>query len=62
MSNSIFGLVIVGYNVPSMMCVHSVKGFPVYPGLQEQTGLCFITLQKVLTPQDPGQGSMHCSF
>lgn len=47
-------------NLPSIIGMHSVNGSPVYPGLQTHTGLCLITLQRVLTPQDPGQGSLHC--
>lgn len=39
-----------------------MKGSPVYPEIQIQTGECFTTVQVVLDPQDPGQGSLHFSF
>ena len=41
---------------------HPVKGSPVYPDTQTQTGECLRTVHVVLEPQDPGQGSLHFSF
>lgn len=38
------------------------KGSPVKPTLQEHTGLCLITVQSELMPQDPSQGFEHLSF
>jgi hypothetical protein len=41
---------------------HPVNGSPVYPEIQRQIGECLTTVQVVLDPQDPGQGSLHFSF
>lgn len=39
-----------------------VKGSPVYPSGQTQIGVWFITEQRALNPQEPGQGSLHFSL
>lgn len=39
-----------------------MNGSPVYPAIQTQTGECLTTVQVVLEPQEPGQGSLHFSF
>lgn len=40
----------------------TVNGSPVKPFLQEQIGLCLMTLQFEFLPQEPGQGSWHFWF
>ena len=37
-----------------------LKGSPMYPRRQVQTGLWLITLHSALNPQTPGQGSTQC--
>lgn len=41
---------------------HLRNGSPVYPELQLQTGLWFMTLHCAFSPQLPGQGSTHFLF
>lgn len=42
--------------------MHLIWASPSYPGVQEQTGICLITLQIAFSPQAPGQGSIQRSF
>lgn len=39
--------------------MHWTKASPVYPGLHAQFGVCDTTRHRALTPQEPGQGSLH---
>lgn len=42
--------------------LHSISGSPVKPGKQKQLGVWLTTRHSVLTPQEPGQGSLHFLF
>lgn len=41
---------------------HCVNGSPTNPGKQTQLGVWLTTLHSALTPQTPGQGSVHFKF
>ena len=52
-------LYILSINLRIGLSLHDVKGSPMYPSMQVQIGIWFLTLQIALTPQVPGHGSMH---